>query len=74
MTKTFWWKLLVDLPMGRSPHACFVGVSSNSSSRHLKYLYFPGGSDGKVSAFNAGNLGSIPGLGRSPGGGNGHPL
>ena len=30
---------------------------------------FPGGSDGKVSACNAGDLGLIPGLGRSPGGG-----
>ena len=35
---------------------------------------FPGGSDGKESAFNAGDLGLIPGLGRSPGGGCGNPL
>ena len=35
---------------------------------------FPGGSDGKESACNAGDLGSIPGLGRFPGGGNGNPL
>ena len=35
---------------------------------------FPNGSDGKVSACNAGDLGSIPGLGRSPGEGNGNPL
>ena len=35
---------------------------------------FPGGSDGKQSAFNAGDLGLIPGLGRSPGGGHGNPL
>ena len=35
---------------------------------------FPGGSDGKVSACNAGDPGSIPSLGRSPGGGNGNPL
>ena len=35
---------------------------------------FPGGSDGKESACNAGDSGSIPGLGRSPGGGNGNPL
>ena len=31
---------------------------------------FPGGSDGKASAYNAGDPGSIPGLGRSPGEGN----
>ena len=35
---------------------------------------FPGGSDGKESVFNAGDLGSIPVLGRSPGEGNGNPL
>ena len=35
---------------------------------------FPGGSDGKASACNAGDLGSIPGLGRSPGEGNGNSL
>ena len=35
---------------------------------------FPGGSDGKESAYNAGDLGSIPGSGRSPGEGNGYPL
>ena len=35
---------------------------------------FCGGSDGKVSAWNAGDLGSIPGSGRSPGEGNGNPL
>ena len=35
---------------------------------------FSGGSDGKESACNAGNLGSIPGSGRSRGEGNGNPL
>ena len=35
---------------------------------------FPGGLDGKASACNAGDLGSIPGSGRSPGEGNGSPL
>ena len=37
-------------------------------------LGFPGGSDGKESAYNAGDPGLIPGLGRSPGEGNGKPL
>ena len=37
-------------------------------------LGFPGDSDGKESACNAGDLGSIPGSGRSPGEGNGYPL
>ena len=35
---------------------------------------FPGGSAGKESACNAGDLGSIPGLGRSPGEGNSYTL
>ena len=35
---------------------------------------FSGGSDGKASAYNAGQLGLIPGLGRSSGEGNGNPL
>ena len=35
---------------------------------------FPGGSDGKVSACNAGDRGSIPGSGTSPGVGNGNPV
>ena len=34
----------------------------------------PGGSDSQESACSAGDPGSIPGLGRSPGGGNGNPL
>ena len=40
----------------------------------MSYKGFPGGSDGKGSACNAGDLGSISGSGRSPGEGNGHPL
>ena len=37
-------------------------------------MSFPGGSDDKASACNVGDPGSIPGLGRSPGEGNGNPL
>ena len=40
----------------------------------LDCMDFPSGSDGKVSVYNAEDLGSIPGLGRSPGEGNGNPL
>ena len=39
-----------------------------------KSLSFDGGSDSKESACNVGDLGLIPGLGRSPGEGNGNPL
>ena len=38
------------------------------------YLGFSGGSDGKAFVCNAGDAGSIPGLGRYPGEGNGNPL
>ena len=43
---------------------------------HLSMLLeeIPCGSDGKASAYNAGDLSSIPELGRSPGEGNGNPL
>ena len=38
------------------------------------FMGFPGGSDGKESAFNVRDLGLILGLERSPGGGHGNPL
>ena len=40
----------------------------------VRILCLPGGSGGKASACNAGDLGSIPGLGRSPGERNGNPV
>ena len=40
----------------------------------LIVIPLPGGSDGKESACSVGDLGSLPGLGRSPGEGNGYPL
>ena len=44
-------------------------------SSHSKYILgFPNGSVGKESACNVGDLGSIPGLGSSPGEGNDNPL
>ena len=73
---------LNDLKPSRAP-----GVSSTSSksSRGVKKsaakemkvsatVDFPGGSDDKEIACNAGDLSSIHGLGRSPGGGHGNPL
>ena len=52
-----------------------VSLSCKINNRHPSNLLevFPGSSDGKESACNAGDLGSIPGLGRSHGEGNGHP-
>ena len=62
-----------------------VWLSTDSEHVILKRTYhfpypalinwgFPGDSDSKASACNAGDPGSIPGLGRSPGEGNGNPL
>ena len=47
-----------------------LGIEGN----FLILMGFPGGSAGKDSACNAGDLGLIPGLGRSPGEGKGYPL
>ena len=44
------------------------------TNRQWPWLKFPCGSVGKESACNAGDLGLIPGLGRSPGEGKGYPL
>ena len=49
-------------------------ILMNWSEGFLGSLVFPGDSDGKEPACNVGDLGSIPGLGKSPRGGNGNPL
>ena len=46
----------------------------NIAKNWIAFSDFPGGSDGKASAYNAGDPGLIPGLGRSSGEGNGNPL
>ena len=53
-----------------------MGWKGGSRGREymLTYSWFPGGSDGKKSACSAGDLGSIPGLGRYPGEVNSYPL
>ena len=49
-------------------------LTTLNSSETDKLLSFPCGSDGKESVCNAGDLGSILGLGRSPGEGKGYPF
>ena len=46
----------------------------NPGGRVPDFRFFEFGSDGKASAYNAGDLGSISGSGRSPGEGKGNPL
>ena len=50
------------------------GIRRLSLNRSRELMGFPGGSDGKESTYNAGDPGSIPGSGRSPGEGNGNLL
>ena len=58
------------------PHACWLYVCPfwRNVYSGLLPIFSPSGSGGKVSTCNAGDLGSIPGLGISPGEGNGNPL
>ena len=58
-------------------HLCSRAQDESGTSHLLgsfSSLGFPGGSDSKESACSVGDLSSIPGSGRSPGGGNGNPL
>ena len=48
--------------------------ANNYTNPEWTRVGFPGGSDCKESACNVGGLGSIPGLGRFPGGGDGNPF
>ena len=76
------WLLLLSMMFLRFIHAV-AGIRMSflfkcSLSLEMGFVKptegFPGGSDGKVSAYNVGDLDSIPGSGRSPGEGNGNPL
>ena len=60
-------------PQGRK-ESDMTEAPEHTYMQQCYYLLFPGGLAGKESACNAGDLGSIPGLGRSPGEGNGYPL
>ena len=53
---------------------CDVSIKNAYDIVYSSIKGSPGGSDGKESACNVGDLGSIPGLVRSPGGGHGNPL
>ena len=59
----------------RSTYDLHNSLYLNSETLMLSWLEgFPGVSDGKESTCNVGDLGSIPGLGRSPGRGHGNPF
>ena len=76
MDKGVWWVIVHGAAEESDTN------NNNKSYPHLQiscveiltfYMSFPSGSTGKESACNAGDLVSIPGLGRSPGEGNGYP-
>ena len=52
----------------------YLDQCQHSFNKVRRNKYFPGGSDSKESACNVGDLCSIPGLARSPGGGHDNPL
>ena len=74
-----WWATVYGVTQSRTQ---LKQLSRNLASRTHGFLLvsgynplgFPGSSDGKESAYKAGDPGLIPGLGRSSGGGNGNPL
>ena len=78
------WKRSVFIPIPKKGNAkeysnyCTIALISHASKVMLKIfqarlqLGFPGGSAGKEFTCNAGDLGLIPGLGRSPGEGKGY--
>ena len=64
------------MPLQRK-HGVLATWATSEVLRLVHFLYCPGlagGSDGKASAYSVGDLGSIPGWGRSSGEGNGNPL
>ena len=70
-------QLVKNPPANAGDPVGFLGredLLEKGTATHCGILGFPGGSDGKESACNAGDLGSSPGLGRSPEEGNGYPL
>ena len=60
--------------MSGNIHQEKVRVVMGTKSQRASWAIFPGGSEGKASAYNEGDPGSIPGSRRSPGEENGNPL
>ena len=70
-------QLVKNLPAVQEALVRFLGQEDPLEKGWLTipvFLDFPRGSASKESTYNVGHLGSIPGLGRSPGEGNGYPF
>ena len=77
VTSYFVTQLVKNLPAMQETLVRFLGwedLLEMGEATHSGILGLPCGSAGKESACNAGDLSSIPGLGRSPGEGKGYPL
>ena len=68
-----WWAAIYGVTQSQT-RLKWLSSSSTCICPVILLPGFPGGSDGKEFACNAGDLGLIPGWGRSPGGGHGNPL
>ena len=66
------WEDLLEKGMATDSSILALPAKKKGSKKY--FGDFPGGSDGKASTCNAGDLGLIPGSGKSPGEGNGNPL
>ena len=69
--------MVKNLPANPGDPVRFLGREDPLEKDRLPipvFMGFPGGSQGKESACNVGDLGLLPGLGRSPGDGHGNPL
>ena len=64
----------MNLPQVYPPHFIDEEPESQKNVQPCYHKDLPAGSDGKASAYSAGDLGLIPGLGRSSGKGNVNPL
>ena len=73
VTEPFRLVSISSVPLGQH-HLKLSPLDLDSHPNFYQNNHLPGGSDGKESAHNEENLGLIPGLGRSPGGGHGNSL
>ena len=71
---TAWRTPMLPLGPRGTRVACLTPEGRMCKSGQGRGFDFPDGSDGKKTTYNAGDAGLIPGLGRSPGEGNGNPL
>ena len=77
-TFAFFWPMGCNMTPVKKRSSTYYHWQHHMESKKWTSKYFPGGASGRIhlrrQAIDVKHAGSIPGLGRSPGGGNGHPL